>query len=61
MESLTLFDKIRLAECAVKRAELNVCDKERFLGEYLTASLWKVHSINSYRSGDGKSVNYKEV
>jgi hypothetical protein len=39
-EGLTLFDRIQIANCAVRRAEMNVCNNERFHGEFLTARTW---------------------
>jgi hypothetical protein len=39
-DSLTLFDRIHIASCAVRRAEMYVCDSDRFHGEYLTARTW---------------------
>ena len=39
--TITLFDRINLAACAVKRAEENVTNTERFHGEYDTARMWQ--------------------
>ena len=39
--TITLFDRINLAACAVKRAEENVTNTERFYGEYDTARMWQ--------------------
>ena len=40
MDSLGLFDRINLAQCAAKRAELNAFSNERFTGEFETARSW---------------------
>ena len=40
MESLTLFDRINIANCAVQRAVGNVTNHERFTDEYLSARMW---------------------
>lgn len=37
---LSLFDRINLAECAMRRAQNNVLDQDRFLSEYKTAKFW---------------------
>jgi hypothetical protein len=39
-DCLTLFDRIHIANCAVRRAEMNLYDTDRFHGEYLTARTW---------------------
>jgi len=44
--TITLFDRINLANCAVKRAEENITNTERFHGEYNTARMW--HRNNTY-------------
>jgi hypothetical protein len=43
---LSLFDRINLAACAVKRAKANVTNNERFYSEYETARMW--HRNNCY-------------
>ena len=40
MDSLGLFDRINLAQCAAKRAQLNAFSNERFTGEFETARSW---------------------
>ena len=37
---LTIFDRINLANCARERAIANVCDTDRFHGEFTTARHW---------------------
>jgi hypothetical protein len=44
MNSLTLFDKIHLAECAARRANIHFMNNERFDSEYDTVRLWKMHN-----------------
>jgi hypothetical protein len=38
--SLTMFDRINIAQCAVKRANENCSDEHRFHGEFCTARAW---------------------
>lgn len=45
LDYLTVFDRIRLANSAMKRAELNVFDETRFIAEYNTAKLWMRHKV----------------
>lgn len=45
MPELTTFDKANLAVCAVRRAEANVLDENRFRGEFDTVNLWKAHRV----------------
>jgi hypothetical protein len=59
MEGLTLFDKIRLAQCAAERAKDHLLDQDRFLAEYQTTALWKHHSTYYTVTKDGKVFNYK--
>lgn len=40
MHELTLFDRISLANCAKRRAEMAGLFDERFLSEYRTARMW---------------------
>ena len=37
---LTLFDRINIANCAMRRANENVMDGDRFTDEYYTAKFW---------------------
>jgi hypothetical protein len=39
-DCLTLFDRLHIASCAARRAEMNVLNTDRFKGEYLTARTW---------------------
>lgn len=55
IDELTLFDRINLAHCAMKRAEQYVCNNERFVGEYETARHW-----NKYRCIISKKYQYVE-
>jgi hypothetical protein len=55
MGSLTLFDKIRIASCATKRAEQYYKDNDRFKREYSTVALWKEHRIYNYTPKDSES------
>ena len=40
LDELTLFDRINLAACAMRRAESNLLNKERWNNEYTTARAW---------------------
>lgn len=51
--SLTIFDKIRLANSAIQRAELNCLNHDRFLGEYDTVRCWHQHRIVFVASPEG--------
>lgn len=37
---LSLFDRINLADCAMRRAQHHVLDQDRFMSEYKTAKFW---------------------
>ncbi len=39
-DNINLFDRINLANCAMRRAQANVIDEQRFYGEYRTARMW---------------------
>jgi hypothetical protein len=39
-DNINLFDRINLANCAMRRAQANVIDEQRFYGEYGTARMW---------------------
>jgi hypothetical protein len=48
IDTINLFDRINLAECAKRRASANVLDTKRFEGEYHTAQLWmKYRCVNT--------------
>lgn len=55
---LTLFDKLRLANCAAERARLYVADGDRFAGEHNTVRTWMRHNVVQYRTMDGQLVTY---
>lgn len=38
--NIGLLDRINIANCAAKRAELHCLDSERFTGEFQTARMW---------------------
>jgi hypothetical protein len=40
LDELTLFDRINLASCAQRRAEMNVINDDRFTSEFKTAKMW---------------------
>lgn len=42
---ITLFDRINLANCAVRRSETVIRDMKRFHGEYETARMWTRYRI----------------
>jgi hypothetical protein len=37
---LSLFDRINLADCAMRRAQQHILDNDRFISEYKTAKFW---------------------
>jgi hypothetical protein len=43
LDELTLFDRINLAACAMRRAQDHTLDEQRFYGEFKTARLWYKH------------------
>ena len=45
-DSISLFDRINLARCAMERATSNAFDKQRFDGEYDTARSWTKYKCN---------------
>ena len=47
-DSINLFDRINLADCAKRRASANVLDSTRFNGEYDTARLWMKYRLVKY-------------
>ena len=51
--SLDFFDRINLAACAMRRAQANVLDEQRFNGEFKTARLW-----NKYKCVITKTYSY---
>lgn len=53
LDALTLFDRINLAHCAMKRAEHYVCNEQRFLSEYETTRMW-----DKYRCVITKTFSY---
>jgi len=55
LDELTLFDRINLAYCAMRRAEQHVCNEQRFLGEFQTTRLW-----NKYRCIISNKYQYVE-
>jgi hypothetical protein len=46
IETLTAFDKLNIAVCAVNRANQALFDDRRFSDEYDTAMLWKGHRLS---------------
>lgn len=54
---LDTFDQINLAQCAMKRAQLNFMDSERFSGEYAAARLWKNHRIIRHQI-NGRAIGF---
>ena len=59
---MTVFDKINLAQCAVRRAHQSLGfmnDSSRFSREFETASLWKDHNVYVSISTNGEALNYK--
>jgi hypothetical protein len=44
-DSLNMFDRINLADCARRRASANVLNTNRFEGEYDTARLWMKYRL----------------
>lgn len=55
-DSLTLFQRINLANCAMERAHQNVFDDARFHSEYNTARTW-----SKYKCVILKQIQYVEA
>ena len=53
LDELTLFDRINLAACAMRRASANTLDGDRFHREYITARAW-----NKYKCVITKTYSY---
>jgi hypothetical protein len=53
--NLTLFDRINIASCAMKRAQDSWLDEKRFSGEFKTARMW-----TKYRCVIHREVQYVE-
>jgi hypothetical protein len=54
--SLTLFDRINIANCAAQRAIQHVTNEEVFNAEYRTARMW-----SKYKCYITKSVSFVET
>lgn len=52
-DEINLFDRINLAACAMRRAQANVLDEQRFNAEYLSARAW-----NKYKCVITKTYSY---
>jgi hypothetical protein len=52
-DGINMFDRINLAACAVRRAQVNILDEQRFNGEYESARAW-----NKYKCVITKSYSY---
>ena len=52
-DEINLFDRINLAACAVRRAQANVLDEQRFNSEYNSARMW-----NKYKCVITKQYSY---
>ena len=52
-DDINLFDRINLAACAVRRAQANVLDEQRFNAEYNSARAW-----NKYKCVITKTYSY---
>ena len=55
--NLSAFDKINLAACAVRRAQLTLTQPDRFRGEWDTMRVWRDHRCANF-SDDGKLSAY---
>ena len=55
LDELTLFDRINLASCAQRRAEMNVINDDRFTSEFKTAKMW-----TKYKCYITKTVSFVE-
>ena len=56
LNNLDLFDRINLAACAMRRAQGNILDGQRFNAEYESARAW-----NKYKCVITKSYSYVET
>ena len=52
-DQINLFDRINLAACAVRRAQANILDEQRFNAEYTSARAW-----NKYKCVITKNYSY---
>jgi len=52
-DDINLFDRINLAACAVRRAQANILDEQRFNSEYTSARMW-----NKYKCVITKHYSY---
>lgn len=59
IEQMTLFDRVNIANCAMRRAMDNVFDTERFSGEYETVRTWTRYRCSIYNI-NGEVHAYKE-
>jgi len=50
--NLSMLDRINVAYCAAKRAQMFACDTERFNSEFETVCMWKKYNcfISTYGS-----------
>jgi hypothetical protein len=55
-DSLQLFDRINLAACAAKRAQINVSNVDRFTDEYMSARLW-----TKYKCSISTTISFVEA
>lgn len=55
--SLSIFDKINLAHCAIQRANSNYSNTDRFCGEYDSVLCWYNHRITFLATPSG-FLNY---
>jgi hypothetical protein len=59
MDQITLFDRVNLANCAMRRAEEHLSDAERFTAEFQTVRAWTKYRCNIYKY-DNRIVAYTE-
>lgn len=59
MDQITLFDRVNLANCAMRRAEENVRDIERFVNEFNTVRAWTKYRCTIYNYNN-RIVAYTE-
>ena len=55
---MNIFDKINLAQCAARRAELYVSNGSRFKGEFQTVALWKSHAVYAGTGLNGEAYSF---
>ena len=59
--TLSLFDRVNIANCAVERARQHLLNDERFDGEFQTVKLWTKYHCYISKTLDGQQHHYVET